>query len=775
LVLENFLIDVDVLWDRVGKELYEKPDARAGRKMRVRVVNRGVVEDLTGYTLNLGWRNPKDETKFGLDVFTAVDITKGIFEIAYTSGMLSNYGVLIGTLQLIPPVGGSIESNNFVITVKRSGVDSEAIQSQNSFTALEVALVQISGWNATIGGKVEDWEADMAVTKQLYIDNMLEVESTYPPRLVSVEQQLAQTNVLSAEAVAKADAMASGSPKGVYTTLALLQAAYPTGTTGAYLVTADGKWYYWNGSTWTIGGTYQSTGNSDKSITENKLAFIPVKGVKGKNLFNKSDVTLNYYIKYNTGALTALAGQSLSSFISAHENTVYYRTTASHTTFWDKNKNYLSGTLLNSFTSPSGTCYIRISMLASTVGVEQLELGSVATPYEEFGTILTDLKKGSIPQETLGELAILREEIEGFSTSANLLNALTLKSGYVVASGAGETVNAEYSVSDYIPINPLTAYTVSNAYLAYASFFDINKNYLSTLSVGVGGDDYTITSVANAYYMRVNIRNTQLTEYMIVEGVSMPIEFVPFGTKFEWLLLEDGSVQYRHMDAYLKNKLDAIDSGKWVGKTFFTFGDSITWYDGQPFGELHSDYGVDAKGYQSYMREKLGCTVINKGVSGNRMPQILTTIKAQSYTGVSAVTMTAGANDFRVTEVTEPFGTIQPIGSTFDETSFTGSLQAAIEYVLGVNPEMKIYLITPIKGWGSSGALEMPNTYSNAMKEIAEMYSLSICDWYGTSGINTLNKTTYIGDDSSLGYYLHPTNIGYERMANILIPFLSNN
>lgn len=85
-------------------------------------------------------------------------------------------------------------------------------------------------------------------------------QSTYAQSLFSLGQQLAETNVLSAEAVAKADAMASGSPKGVYTTLAALRTAYPTGTTGAYLVTADGKWYYWNGTAWTAGGVYQSTG-----------------------------------------------------------------------------------------------------------------------------------------------------------------------------------------------------------------------------------------------------------------------------------------------------------------------------------------------------------------------------------------------------------------------------------------------------------------------------------------------------------------------------------
>lgn len=73
-------------------------------------------------------------------------------------------------------------------------------------------------------------------------------------------------------AAASASATNNASPKGVYATLAALQTAYPTGTTGIYLVTADGKWYYWNSSAWTAGGVYQSTGIVDKSITRIKLA-----------------------------------------------------------------------------------------------------------------------------------------------------------------------------------------------------------------------------------------------------------------------------------------------------------------------------------------------------------------------------------------------------------------------------------------------------------------------------------------------------------------------
>ncbi|WP_461216309.1 BppU family phage baseplate upper protein [Lactococcus cremoris] len=99
--------------------------------------------------------------------------------------------------------------------------------------------------------------------------NVLENETT--TQLADIELIADNAESVATIAAQKADAMAGGSPKGVYSTLALLQAAYPTGTTGVYLVTADGKWYFWNGSAWTIGGTYQSTGIAYGSVTKSRL------------------------------------------------------------------------------------------------------------------------------------------------------------------------------------------------------------------------------------------------------------------------------------------------------------------------------------------------------------------------------------------------------------------------------------------------------------------------------------------------------------------------
>lgn len=141
MVLNNFIVDTTITWDRVGRSIFENPQAKPGRKLRVQVTNAGVIEDLTGSTLNLGWKNPSNGIE-GLDIFTAVDITKGIFEIEYTEGMLSNYGNLKASLQLVnTAVDLLAESNDFVIRVSPSTVNPDASQSIGSWTAFAEILL----------------------------------------------------------------------------------------------------------------------------------------------------------------------------------------------------------------------------------------------------------------------------------------------------------------------------------------------------------------------------------------------------------------------------------------------------------------------------------------------------------------------------------------------------------------------------------------------------------------------------------------------------------
>lgn len=59
--------------------------------------------------------------------------------------------------------------------------------------------------------------------------------------------------------------------KGTYGTLAALNAAYPSGTDGIYIVQEDGGWYFWDSTQWQKGGTFQSSGIASKSIGYDEL------------------------------------------------------------------------------------------------------------------------------------------------------------------------------------------------------------------------------------------------------------------------------------------------------------------------------------------------------------------------------------------------------------------------------------------------------------------------------------------------------------------------
>ncbi|MCU5094990.1 SGNH/GDSL hydrolase family protein [Bacillus wiedmannii] len=104
---------------------------------------------------------------------------------------------------------------------------------------------------------------------------------------------------------------ASGSPKGVFATLADLKATFPKGDYGIYIVSADGHWYYWNNYTWTVGGAYQSTGIADNSIKTNHYAETSIT----ENKMDISDFIFKRYVVDGYFNSTASGALNFPSFI----------------------------------------------------------------------------------------------------------------------------------------------------------------------------------------------------------------------------------------------------------------------------------------------------------------------------------------------------------------------------------------------------------------------------------------------------------------------------
>lgn len=336
-------------WNRANNQIYDRVEANSGdsngRTLFVQISNDGLVEDLTGAVLSLAWNK---RTEQGLEAFDEIDAKKGQFRLFYPTGMLVNTGVLKASLVLVD-VTGRIESKSFDIIVHKGMVDDEAVESDNKFTALTTALVKVSQVQAEFDGLYadksqmmdtlhDDKKADMETLEADYSNRANTLETTYAPRLTGVEGEIDEVSAQLAQTATQkyvdelAQGLANGSPKGVFPTIADLENTHPNGTTGIFVVSANGHWYFWDNSSWKSGGVYMGDG-IDKLEVYDALGLVATNFLELTNLFENGDFSngttnvaptggtlqvTNNILEYTTTSLNATArinftiGQSIN-------------------------------------------------------------------------------------------------------------------------------------------------------------------------------------------------------------------------------------------------------------------------------------------------------------------------------------------------------------------------------------------------------------------------------------------------------------------------------
>lgn len=177
----------------------------------------------------------------------------------------------------------------------------------------------------------------------------------------------------------------------------------------------SGDWYYWNGSAWTSGGTYNSSAvDTDKTLTQSdkpadsaivgkkigslKESFGDITQIdKSSNILEISDYTEGRYYsassgdyRYNNGFFTVdnyiEVEPSCSYVLSEFIDGVFEKLLSSIIIFYDKNKKYLSGGQYSTFTTPENANYIRISPNKDALKKQLLlekgtEPSKIWTPY----------------------------------------------------------------------------------------------------------------------------------------------------------------------------------------------------------------------------------------------------------------------------------------------------------------------------------------------------------------------------------------------------------
>ena len=144
-----------------------------------------------------------------------------------------------------------------------------------------------------------------------------------------------------------------------------------------------------------------------------------------------------------------------------------------------------------------------------------------------------------------------------------------------------------------------------------------------------------------------------------------------------------------------------MNTKKYKGGIYVAFGDSIT-----------SNAGAARfNSYTQIVAKELGCTLVNKGVSGSIITRNIEDATNYDFSNVSLVTLMTGTNGTRTIGNTDD---IQLDYNNNSET-FIGWIGKFVEIVRCSNPYVPIFLLTPPK---SGGALNNEVAYQNCCEAI---------------------------------------------------------
>lgn len=506
----------DITWDKATRRIYSPITANEsdenGRKLVVQIVNSGQVEDLTGAALHLYWETT-DKLHDGLDVFKAVDLKKGEFELSYTTGMLSNKGVLNANLVLVDTTG-RVVSERFKITVTE-GIDNDAIQSENSFSSLTQALIDVG------------------------------------PRLNSLTAQLHQTGSAVLDLNSRVGELGATSTFKGSDTNANILAKTGMQIGDEWFDKTNNQSLRWNGTSWTIVGSTIKLG--DDTVTPDKIAA--VKRKTGKNLFNASATTQGSYVANDQGEIrTGVSSYSLSDYYEGEAGAVYRKTGTLFTAFYKEKgipSDIVKGVTGMTFTFPDDAKFARSTIPTADLATAMIVKGS-------------DWPSSYIPFTEIFEFDKNVYEVKPTNVltkpTRNLFDKTKVTfGGYYDATGTWVAV-ASYGLSDPIPVNE--GEVISKLTVGFSSWLNADGDWM--------GSWHTTRQARvpkGAKYLRALTNTANADREMVVRGYEYPTEYIPY-TK----TIFDNTLEALDID-----KMRALTSNLY-GKKWAYLGDSISDY-----------------------------------------------------------------------------------------------------------------------------------------------------------------------------------------------------
>lgn len=652
--------------------------------------------------------------------------------------------------QLVGNFSGEIEELASEVNQSLANVEQKAVEVEKNLNKIEELYEEADTYNKKqIDAKISEKGERTAVEKNQ--------EEIYRLQTTKADQAFVDAQFAT---------IVSGAPKGTYNTFSELQAAYPNGTDGIFLVLENGHWYYWQAETtsWEDGGVYQSTDIQVASITPDKIAETTIQG--STNLFNLKNVIYGEYVDNNTGSFSAADNEQVyhSEYIpiSGGKRYKFSSWLGIPGAWFDAGKEFIRSISRADTTNMTDQAPENAAYLVWNGDAQRPATSAMITEFDEN---YPSYPNHYLPYQEIASVRWLEPmgiEIANFPVSevqANLFDSETITRGHFINNESVLTENERFAVSDYIPVKPNTVYSVPITFNAQGYYFNELKEPICAIqhTEASNNNNRQFKTPSTARYVRLNLYvgttgSSKGNEnfFSLTEGENVLTKATEYGVNQKWL------------NPYSK---------KLFGKKIVTFGDSITWYDHQLFVDKTTMPNTRAIGYQTYLRSAFGCKISNQGISGQNTKQIGARSKSFDYSDYSLVTFLAGVNDFGQSRA---IGTVQTIGSSFDENTYCGAYQSMLEDVLKRFPTLRIGIIIPYKVWNTQLGGLMPREFTDKLVEIAKLYSIPYLNLYDEAQINEVNKDVlFVDDTSQVPYQYHLNNEGYQMISRHIVSFVN--
>lgn len=601
----------------------------------------------------------------------------------------------------------------------------------------------------------------------------------------------------------KVNAATSGSPKGVYSTVSDLESDNPDHDY-IYVVTATGNWYYYDTSSseWTSGGSYQSTGIADGSVTYDML---------DTNLYN--DIV----------NLEDTVNRSFTSSNTKKVNSYVYEGLTTGTSF--TNSSYYFNNSIDKVNKPRFISNITFTGEITKVGIICLSIdnsGNIISRYnyQEFNVTNNEANISYyVPANTIAMIKPVGA-ISYYATDQTSTNYHWNGSTSSVTTSYDRNVTMDITYTDATFKNDYDYLTTYDdiSYLSDSKTFSLSQGTTSKTNYFVfdtdigdildsihidyeelaGDNPNSRASVVLTTIQSVNTDPDSATQHILAFNISSDLD-IPFYKcdkefKYLFIFVENSSVEVTFN--VIKNRITALEKDINKLKTYYDYntvlmGDSITdtnvngkWVTSLLTKVSFKSLNNYARGYctwtfkndSSYNIVDTSNTNVGNNIIWNQFNRLVNDVDNNNHPTPDLIIILAGTNDAIQSK------TIGNINTTFDGesildkdittlTNLCQSIRYTIEAIRAEYPDVKIVLTTP-----NQLANYSTNNYNllvrNAILDCCKYLSCEYIDQFGESGIYQYYESVNHRFLDSGG--VHPTNLGGNLISSYIIEKLDN-